>query len=162
MLVKLTVFVHLVNDKYFSGCWTVSNKNINLVAVFTLCTTEISIMIVHLNFPRCSVLINTRADTSFRVFNGNVKAIDFNMAHFIIASFFLSFCRLSVYLLALVLQLVIDVAINRTFKYCFVFDRLCLDRICQFCCLLNLNRCSNFLRIGKNFPVFCSNFLRSC
>ena len=95
VLVKRAVLVILVNNVHpasVPSVYVVSQEHVDMVAVHALCTTDVTVGVLHGSFPRIAVCIRAATHTSFRVLDCDVELTDAHMAFLVVPGFFLCFC----------------------------------------------------------------------
>ena len=99
MLVKRTIRIVLIHYKDLTSIPTVNvigKENVYMVTVYTLCTAEVSVSVVHFAFPLLAVSILTSAHTAFGLLNRNVESSNLHMSLFVVACFLLPISRICI------------------------------------------------------------------
>ena len=74
----------------------IGKENVYMVTVYTLCTAEVSVSVVHFAFPLLAVSILTSAHTAFGLLNRNVESSNLHMSLFVVACFLLPISRICI------------------------------------------------------------------
>ena len=101
MFIKAAVSITLVHYEHFVSVPTVNiirQEHVYMVAVHTLCATNVAVGVLHFGFPFLAVNIYTTAYRAFRLFNGYVECANLNVSFLVVACLFLCFGRVGVYL----------------------------------------------------------------
>ena len=100
VFVERTVLLHLVNDVDLARGRVVGQEHVDVVAVHTLRAADIAVVVVHRHAPRLAVGIYASAGASFRVLDGDIVAVQRDVAFLVVAGFLLRFGRIGRHLLS--------------------------------------------------------------
>ena len=99
MLIEAAVLVHLVNDINVTFLGIVAQEHVDVVAINTLCAANVAVCVVHCLLPLLATRISTAAYRAFRVLNGNIVAVNLDVAFLVVPCFLLCLRRIGVGLL---------------------------------------------------------------
>ena len=154
MLIKLfCIYIELIYHKYFIAVQVWTKENINMVAIYSLCATNLTIGVIHYLLPLLAISIRSSTHTAFRVLNSKWQAPQSHMTLPIILRFLLCFGRIGV-------------------RLCFGYSKfLCWRKFNFTTILLFFNTfLRNFLRswyifctfVGRNAPDRVSELVSLC
>ena len=92
MLIKLfCIYIELIYHKYFIAVQVWTKENINMVAIYALCATNLAIGIIHYLLPLLAISIRSSTHTAFRVLNSKWQTPQSHMTLLVILRFLLRF-----------------------------------------------------------------------
>jgi len=101
MFIEAAVCITLVHYEHFVSVPTVNiirQEHVYMVAVHTLCATNVAVGVLHFGLPFLAVSIYATTYRAFRLFNGYVECANLNVSFLVVACLFLCFGRVGVYL----------------------------------------------------------------